>query len=487
MLFNSLIFITIFFPIALVGWYGLQKLEKPIYAKIFLVGMSLWFYGYFNSWYLLILLASVFVNYGCSKLYEQCEGGAKRRGVLCLGLLFNVGLLFYFKYFNFFIDNCNFFFQTDLHFEKIALPLGISFFTFQQISFLVDRYKEEAPDYGFWDYACYVTYFPQLVAGPIVLHSEFIPQLQARKNRRINVDMFFDGASLFILGLAKKVLLADTLAIIVNAEYNSIACLDAPSAWVTIICYMLELYFDFSGYCDMARGLGKMFGFELPHNFNSPLMAVSVKDFWRRWHMTLSRFLTTYIYIPLGGNRKGLARKCINLLVVFLVSGFWHGANWTYVVWGLLHGAAMVWESIFPKLRLKYEWMNRIITGIFVTLTFSVFRSESLEQAWLLMKKLFTGGDSGFIWGLSNSLTISETYVIWKVLKMEFQYLQNPFFMFCLILLLLISILLVRGKKAEEWLEKKGRTKRGLFILAFLFVWSFISLSQVSTFLYFDF
>lgn len=487
MLFNSLIFITVFLPIALVGWYSLQKLENATYAKIFLVGMSLWFYGYFNVRYLAILLVSVLLNYACSRLFTYCRTVTGCRVVLASGLLVNIGLLFYFKYFNFFIENCNFLFHANLHFEKIALPLGISFFTFQQISYIVDRYKGDAPDYSFWDYVCFVTFFPQLVAGPIVLHSEFIPQLNERKNRKIDPDLFFDGAALFVLGMGKKVLLADVLAIVVNAEYQSIAYLDALSAWVTIICYMLELYFDFSGYCDMARGLGKMFGFQLPHNFDAPLMAVSVKDFWRRWHITLSRFLTTYIYIPLGGNRKGLKRKCLNLMIVFLVSGFWHGANWTYVVWGILHGAAMVWEAVFPKLRFKQAWLNRLCTGAFVTFTFSIFRSESLEQAWLLIQKLFTGGFTGFIWGLSNTVVIPETYVIRKMLEMKFPRLQNPFYMCCLIVLLLCSVFFVRGQKAEDWIETKGRTKRGLLILAFIFTWSFVSLSQVSTFLYFDF
>lgn len=487
MLFNSLIFIAVFLPIALIGWYSLQKAKNPIYAKIFLVGMSLWFYGYFNVRYLAILIVSVLANYGCSKLFQYCSAQTKRRAVLALGLFVNIGLLFYFKYFNFFIDNCNFLFHTDLHFEKIALPLGISFFTFQQISFIVDRYKDEAPAYGFWDYACFVTYFPQLVAGPIVLHSEFVPQLLERKNRRLNFDKFFDGISLFILGMGKKVLLADVLALIVSDEYNKIYYLDSLSAGVAIVCYMLELYFDFSGYSDMARGLGKMFGFELPHNFNSPLMAVSVKDFWRRWHMTLSRFLTTYIYIPLGGNRKGQVRKCVNLMLVFLVSGFWHGANWTYVVWGLLHGIAMVWESVFPNLRFKQAWINRICTGIYVTFTFSIFRSESLAQEWLLIKKLFTGGITKFIFELSSALKIPETYAVQRMLEMKFPSLQDPFYFVCLVILLFISIYFVRGKKAEGWIENKGRTKTGIFMLALIFVWSFISLSQVSTFLYFDF
>lgn len=487
MLFNSLVFITIFLPIALLGWYGLQQFESPLPAKIFLIGMSLWFYGYYNPWYLLILSGSTIMNYVISKLFEKYDAENTRKIILCFGIFFNLGLLFYFKYYEFFLDNCNFLFHTDFSIEKIALPLGISFFTFQQLSFVIDRYQNSAPCYTFLDYACFVTYFPQLIAGPIVLHSEFIPQLSKREYRKPNWSMCYDGIGLFILGLAKKVLLADTLAIIVNAEYNNIASLDLPAAWITVICYMLELYFDFSGYCDMAKGIANLFGFCLPDNFNSPLMATSVKDFWRRWHITLSRFLTTYIYIPLGGNRKGLAVKCRNLLVVFLVSGFWHGANWTYVVWGLLHGLAMVWEAVFPKLRFRQEWLNRLITGLYITFTFSIFRSESLQQAWLLMQKLFAGGFTTFTVGLSNTLQISETYVIRKMLELKFPQLQNPFYMTCLIGLLALSLYFVQGKKAEEWLEQNSCKTKGIVILAFLFVWSFVSLSQVSTFLYFDF
>ena len=487
MLFNSTFFITIFLPLTLVGWYLLQKINNPSYSKLFLFGMSLWFYGYYNPWYLFILLFSLAGNFAVSFLFSKTEKKHLRNLILCIGLLTNIGLLFYFKYFNFFIDNCNFILHTDWSVEKIALPLGISFFTFQQISFVVDRYHKNAPHYGFLDYGCFVTFFPQLVAGPIVLHSEFIPQLKERKNRTVNTEMFFDGVCLFILGLAKKVLLADVLAIVVNAEYANIAYLDAPSAWITIIFYMLELYFDFSGYCDMARGIGKMFGFELPENFNSPLMATSVKDFWRRWHMTLSRFLTTYIYIPLGGNRKGLAIKCRNLFVVFLVSGFWHGANWTFVVWGLLHGLAMIFEALFPKCRFKYDWINRIFTGVFVTLTFSVFRSNSLSDAWLLLQKLFAGGFKGFFVGMCNTLQITETYPVRKALEMKLPHLLNPFYVTGVLLLLFVSLAFIAGPKAEDFLKKHGTKKRTLFLLAILFTWAFVSLSQVSTFLYFNF
>ena len=487
MLFNSTVFLMIFLPIALVGWFALQKLESPAPARIFLTGMSLWFYGYYNIYYLWILVASLVLNFVISAFMEKSGKGKGRKLLFWLGFWANLGMLFYFKYFNFFIDNCNFFLHTDIQVEKIALPLGISFFTFQQLSFLIERYKGNAKHYGVLEYSCFISFFPQLVAGPIVLHDEFIPQLLERKNRKFSAEGFLAGAELFILGLAKKVLLADVLGILVNAEYANLAYLDAISAWITIICYMLELYFDFSGYSDMARGLGRMFGFELPENFRSPLMAVSVRDFWRRWHITLSRFFTGYIYIPLGGNRKGKGRQCLNLMVVFLVSGLWHGANWTFIVWGLLHGLASVWEVLFPKARFKREWMNRLVTGMFITLSFSIFRSDSLKSAALLWIKLFTGGNTGMFLGVCNVLQIPENFAIRKALELAAPQYLNVMYVACLVLLLGISILLVRGKRAEEWLNIHGKRTGGLFCLALLFVWAVISLSQVSTFLYFNF
>lgn len=487
MLFNSVIFIVVFLPVTLLGWYFLQQLERAEWARFFLIGMSLWFYGYYNIYYLWILIVSVLFNYICARLLNMAKDSRLCKLLLLLGIAGNLGLLFYFKYFNFFIENCNFLLHTHWQIEGIALPLGISFYTFQQISYVVDSYKGNTAGYTFLEYACYVTFFPQLIAGPIVLHGEFIPQLTERRNRKPSAEGMFDGLGLFILGLGKKVLLADVLAIIVGGEYGSIPYLDAASAWITIICYMLELYFDFSGYCDMARGIGKMLGFQLPKNFSSPLMATSVKDFWRRWHITLSRFLTTYIYIPLGGNRKGKSIQCRNIFIVFLLSGIWHGANWTFVVWGLLHGLAMIWETLLPRLRFRKDWANRLVTGIYVTFTFSIFRSDTLEMAWAMCRKLFGGGWTGFIWGLCNTLQLPETYPVRKFLEMKVPQLQNPFYLCCLLALLGVSIRLIAGKTAEEWLESKGRTGKGLALLAIVFVWSLISLSQVSTFLYFDF
>lgn len=487
MLFNSVIFITIFLPLGVLGWFLLQKLENPSYAKLFLVGMSFWFYGYYNRYYLWILLASLAGNYFLSWLLEGQHASRRRKALAVCGILGNIGLLFYFKYFNFFIDNCNFFLHTDIQIEKIALPLGISFFTFQQLSFVMERFHERAPHYGLLDYAFFVSFFPQLVAGPIVLHSELVPQLQRRENRRFSWGDFYDGVTLFILGLAKKVLLADSLAVLVNAEYENISALDTPAAWITIIWYMMELYFDFSGYCDMARGIGRMFGFWLPENFDSPFRATSVREFWRRWHMTLSRFLSQYIYIPLGGNRKGKVRQCLNLLIVFLASGLWHGANWTFVLWGLMHGLAVVFETVFPKARFRWEWMNRLATAVFVTLSFSIFRSDSLEMAALLWRKLFTAGNQGMLLGVCNTLIFPENYAMFRFLGMYMPGMVNFFFLCCFLLLSILSMALICGPKAEEWIRKRGHTKMGTFCLATLFAWAFISLSQVSVFLYFNF
>lgn len=481
MLFNSVIFITIFLPTALLGWFFLQRLENPFYAKFFLICMSFCFYGYYNISYFWILVASLAFNYMLSTLIEFRRG---IRSILAIGILGNLSLLFYFKYYHFFILPFAISFNKV---EKIMIPLGISFFTFQQLSFIIERYKGNAPHYSLIDYCFFISFFPQLIAGPIVLHSELLPQLQERNCRRPAAENLYDGFSLFIIGLSKKVLLADSLAVLVNAGYNNIMALDTPSAWIVIFFYMMELYFDFSGYCDMARGIGKMFGFCIPENFNSPFKASSVKEFWRRWHITLSRFLSYYIYFPLGGSRKGKGRQCFNLLIVFLVSGLWHGANWTFILWGLMHGLAAVFETLFPRARFKWEWLNRLLTFGFVTLSFSIFRSDSLAQALLLWKKLFTAGNNGFFIKMCNTLRYPENYAVIKYLEMAVPGLLNPFYILCLCLLTGIGITAVRGEKAELWLQEKGRSRWGVFCIATLFVWSFISLSQVSVFLYFNF
>jgi len=486
MLYNSIIFITVFLPIAWIGWYTLQYFGQLRLAKLFVVGMSIWFYGYFHVSYVAILLGSAAFNYTIHALqnWGRRRTGKKSETLLIIGVSCNVLLLLYFKYLNFFVDNLNAATGMDLQVRKILLPLGISFFTFQQIGFMVDTYREDI-HYDLVDYLFYVTFFPQLVAGPIVTHDEFIPQIQECK--KPTADKMYDGIALFILGLSKKVLLADSLAVLVNAEYDNITWLDIPSAWITIIFYMWELYFDFSGYSDMSIGLGKMFGIDLPQNFNSPFKADSVKDFWRRWHITLSRFLMKYIYIPLGGNRRGEVRKCLNLMIVFAISGVWHGANWTFILWGLMHGFMVVLETIFEKYRIKNRRIKQALTFILVTLSFSIFRADSLTDAKILWSRLFAGGFQGRWIGVTNTLVLTENYALGKLIEALRLPLANAMYIGTFLMLSILSLVFIKGKRAPEWIVTNENKKWSAPVLAILFVWSFVSLSKVSVFLYFNF
>ena len=336
MLFNSYIFIFIFLPAVLLGWYGLNKLQKYELAKVFLTGMSLWFYGYFNTYYLFIIIASILINYLISYLLTFCKTRRANHFGLFAGVAANLAILFYFKYYDFFIENINYVFRADFNLKHILLPLGISFFTFQQLSFIIDRCTGKTEHYSFINYAAFVTFFPQLIAGPIVLYKEIIPQFDDLSRRNFDISSFARGISLFVIGLSKKVLLADVLALVTNFGFEQTYFLDSPSTLLVILSYTFQIYFDFSGYSDMAIGLGYMFNVQLPVNFNSPYKACSVKELWQRWHMTLSRFFVTYVYIPLGGSKKGKARTILNTMVIFSLSGLWHGANWTYVAWGVM-------------------------------------------------------------------------------------------------------------------------------------------------------
>lgn len=347
MLFNSFIFIFLFLPLAFCGYFLLNHFRKYQAAKCFLVVMSLWFYAYFRLSYLWIILLSMAVNY-----LVHCLLVKRRyvRGILCCGILFNLGLLFYYKYFDFLVENMNLLFHTQLSLPGILLPLGISFFTFQQIAFLADSAGGRVPRQKMMDYALFVTFFPQLIAGPIVSQEEMLPQFQDPAAKRIQAENVYRGLRIFVLGLSKKVLLADVFGQAANWGFQYYTVLDGLNTFVAIL-YTIQIYFDFSGYCDMARGIGYLFNIRIPVNFLSPYKSKNILEFWDRWHITLTRFFTRYLYIPLGGSRKGMLRTCVNVLLVFLVSGFWHGAGWSFIVWGLLHGVLSVLTRLWRKLR----------------------------------------------------------------------------------------------------------------------------------------
>ncbi len=490
MLFNSYIFVLLFLPLTLIGYFFLNRfhLKKP--AMFFLFGMSLWFYGYFYPGYLIILLSGIFINYLFYKLMDKTEKHLKRKALMITAVSINIALLFYFKYFDFFISNMNSIFKSNLPLQNILLPLGISFFTFQQISFIVDAYKKETPKYSFIDYACFVAFFPQLIAGPIVMHKKLIPQFADNSKKTFQWENMSRGIYMFVLGLSKKVLLADTLGKAVNWGFASIDYLNSTDVIIIMLSYTLQIYFDFSGYCDMAIGIARMFNIELPLNFNSPYKAKNIAEFWDRWHMTLTQFLTNYIYIPLGGNRKGTLRTYINVFIVFLISGFWHGANWTFVLWGICHGVLMIFTKALKKYLDKIPaFINWICTFLFINVTWLLFRADSLIDFTKILKIGFGCQFERMNQHLASSVHSIETPFVYKLFSAVFHLPpENTAIEWVILLVLAIGmIILAQKKNSYERMMQFKPTLPKLMTTCILFVWCVISFAGVSTFLYFNF
>lgn len=401
MLFSSYEFLLCFLPLVIIGYFLLSKIRLTVVQRVFLVVASLIFYAYNNPKYLILILTSILVNYLIAYGMQGLRTKKYRhiKSLLCLGVLFNVALIGYYKYYDFFVENINALTGTQFALKQILLPLGISFFTFQQLSFLISVYKGEERVGSFLDYTLFISFFPQLIAGPIVLYGEIIPQLKEDARRYFNAENFAIGLYVFSIGLFKKTVISDALDSLVNSGYSA-DVLHATGAWVTTICYTLQIYFDFSGYSDMAVGLGKMFNIDIPENFRSPYKSASITEFWKRWHITLGRALGSYIYIPLGGNRKGEVRTCVNLLLTFFISGLWHGASWTFVLWGVLHGVLRIIERCFSNLLEKIPRAVRV-AGTFLCVNFLwvLFRAESFAQAASMYRSMFdfTAVDSSFI------------------------------------------------------------------------------------------
>ncbi|NPA81081.1 MAG: MBOAT family protein [Epsilonproteobacteria bacterium] len=387
MLFNSYIYIFAFLPVVFFTYFFLLKRGMLLASKVLLVFASLFFYSWWNIKYLPLILISMFVNYAIGTALSNNLTPKYKKHLLIFGIVFNVGLLGYFKYADFFIQNINFIANTDIPLLHLALPLAISFFTFQQIAYLVDSYKGETKEYDLLNYMVFVSFFPQLIAGPIVHHKEMMPQFEDKNNKKISYKNITAGLFIFAVGLFKKAVIADSLSPYVAQGFDFSTHLGFLEAWSTTLAYAMQLYYDFSGYTDMAIGSALLFNIRLPINFNSPYKAVNIQDFWRRWHITLSRFLRDYIYIPLGGNRKGRFRTYYNLFITFLIGGIWHGAGWTFVFWGFLHGIGMVVHRIFKELGYS---MNRFagwfITFVFVNVTWVFFRAKEWDDAIKVLK-----------------------------------------------------------------------------------------------------
>lgn len=389
MLFNSVEFLLFFLPVTFAVYFLLGHYQQDYAAKAWLFSASLFFYGWWNPGYLLIIVTSIVVNFAFVRLLLRSDR-PKSKALLVSGILFNVLLLGYYKYADFFIDNFNHVLGLDFNLLNIILPLGISFFTFQQIALLVDAYKGRAEACDFVYYGTFVAFFPQLIAGPIVHHQEVMPQLKDPARRYINLDNIATGLFVFNMGLAKKIIIADTFGKIANQGYGNYELLSLEQSWITAFAYTIQLYFDFSGYSDMAIGLGLFFNINLPVNFNSPQRAENIQEFYRKWHITLSNFMRNYIYIPLGGSKTKEWRIHLNLFLTFLIGGFWHGANWTFVVWGALNGFALAAHRIFKKTGLTMNHYVGIgLTFLFVLVVRVFFRSEGIGVANSVLMTMF--------------------------------------------------------------------------------------------------
>ena len=500
MLFNSYIFIFIFLPISFFIYFFLLQKRLIIGAKAFLVFASLFFYSWWNITYLPIILISMLFNYAIGNTLNDNYQKIKihKKALLTFGIMVNILLLGYFKYTDFMIVNFNMLFHTSTPLLHLALPLAISFFTFQQIAYLVDSYRTETSEYDFLNYALFVTFFPQLIAGPIVHHSEMMPQFFSPWNLVKKYKNIALGLFMFSIGLFKKVVIADNFAIWAMTGFDKSEVLSFFEAWATSLSYTFQLYFDFSGYTDMAIGVALLFNIKLPINFNSPYKSLNIQDFWRRWHITLSRFLKDYIYVPLGGNRKSTFRTYGNLMATFIIGGLWHGAGWTFIFWGFLHGMALVIHRIWNQVGFKiWTWLAWFLTFNFINFAWVFFRAKEWDDAIKVLKGMI---DVDHIVLTQNFIFIYNTTIKKLAFIMpELSVTKGGAFLFdatTYIWILLTFLIVLKYKNSQEILlyanAKKSpkvltQTRAIYFSLLFLFSILYISLSTYSEFIYFNF
>lgn len=490
MLFNSYEFIFIFLPITLIGYFVLSKWRLTQIAIVWLLAASLLFYGYWKVSYLILLMISTAGNFCFGRAISLSQPSSMIAKILLwAGICFNLGILGYYKYAAFFIASINYFSSNQLPVPGITLPLAISFYSFTQIAYLVDSYRGETKDssYNLTSYSLFVVFFPQLIAGPILRHNELIPQFSRLRNFAFSHKNMAMGVTLFTLGLAKKVAIADNISPWVVPVFENASAVGFLEAWVGALSYTLQLYFDFSGYSDMAIGLGRMFNLHLPVNFNSPYKATSIIDFWRRWHITLSSFLRDYLYIPLGGNRLGEGRRYINLLITMLLGGLWHGAGWTFVIWGGMHGVFLIINHGWRKLNIALpKVLGWAITFLSIIISWVFFRAHTLHdgieisQAMLGIKGVTLLNEFQNL--LSWLTVLGVRFESWQ----EFDYLPLNYkqSLVTLVLLLLVTVLL---PNTQQIMQNFKPTLWCMVLISGIAVFSLLSLNQVSEFLYFQF
>lgn len=472
MVFSSLIFLCVFFPLI----FCLHSVIPSIKVRnVLLIIASLIFYAFGEPVYVILMVMSAFFNYLCALLM----GKVNRKVVLIAAVVINIGMLSVFKYTGFFITIINHVPYLNINAPQITLPVGISFFTFQALSYVIDVYREQAEvQRRFGKVLLYISFFPQLIAGPIIKYRDIALEIDSRC---VNLRETAIGLRRFICGLAKKILIANTMAVAADHVFEQgFDSLNIVGAWIGAVAYTMQIYFDFSGYSDMAIGLGRMFGFHFKENFEHPYGSLTIKEFWRRWHISLSSWFKEYVYITLGGNRKGRIRTGINKVVVFFLTGLWHGANWTFVVWGLFHGAFSFFEELVPAIKKLPHVILHIYTMLVVIVGFVIFRADTLGQAFIFIGTMFTGYE-------------------FSAASMSFACQQmTPFFIVMLIAAVIgcgpVRCLTVKlrdvSQKEGELIQKEKFVRIILYVAAFvLLLWCIIRLSggSYNPFIYFRF
>ncbi|WP_313893770.1 MBOAT family O-acyltransferase [Psychrobacillus sp.] len=494
MLFNSFEFIFIFLPVVFIIYFVLNRKKYLLAAKVWLVVSSLFFYAWWNINFLPIICLSILVNYSIGNILSTKKYTTNQKWILTVGIFLNVLLLGFFKYVDFFIVNLNALFDGEIPLFHLALPLAISFFTFQQIGYLVDAYHGEVKERDFLNYTLFVSFFPQLIAGPIVLHKKIMPQFADRRNKFFNSKNISVGIFVFSIGLFKKVILADTFAIWATQGFDQLHSLSFIEAWIVSLSYTFQLYFDFSGYMDMATGAALLFNIKLPVNFNSPYKALNIQDTWSRWHMTLGQFLYRYIYFPVNRfllrkvftplhiKKYTMLRSNIALMILFLISGIWHGAGWTFVFWGFLHGAATIihrhWKSAGFKMNKYIAWF---ITFNFINASLVFFRANNFPEAMKVLKGM--SGWNGITFPERFSFIIPDIYS--DVISIgETQLIDDVRGIQYIIVGLLIILLF---ENSEQLREKFKPTWYTALFTIIIFMYALLSLTKESIFLYFNF
>jgi alginate O-acetyltransferase complex protein AlgI len=491
MLFNSYEFLFLFLPVTVVVYFVLNGKRLSIAANSWLLFASLVFYSWWNPAYLPLILVSILINYTIGNLIADPEDISRigkrvisRKALFIFGIAVNIIFLGFFKYTDFIVANLNSLLKTDFPLPHIVLPLGISFFTITQIAFLVDSYEGLVTERKFLNYALFVTFFPHLLAGPILHHKDMMPQFDRPRNKVVNYRNLSLGIFLFTIGLFKKVILADEFVGNVKAAFDVAQSLTFLEAWIASLSYTFQLYCDFSGYTDMAIGIGLMFNIRLPENFNSPYKAVSVIDFWKRWHITLSNFITTYLYAPIlrSFDRITFINSLVAILLAMFISGVWHGAGWTFIIWGTLHGLALVVNHVWKKAKRKMPFfLAWLLTFMFINMSFVFFRAKNVGDALKVLKGMVG------INGVAVSSKFGGSRFLKQIGVSSGGVIEDLVSTRSMIIMGVLLLLVLFGKNSTRMTQEFSPSLKNALFVSILAVVSILSLQKITEFIYFNF